>query len=314
MDTNMDDLWDCLIVGGGAAGSSAALVLGRARRTTLLVDAGAPSNAPAPGIGGLLGHDGRPPLELLAMGRAELRQYPSVATVEGAVVDARPVDGGFVVELADGAAVRARRLLLAEGARYDHADIDGLRERWGRSAFHCPFCHGWEVRDRALAVIDAGPTADHRARLLRGWSDSVIVLADGPSQLDADARRSLAELGVAVDERPIAALEGPAPDLEAVRFADGTTLAVEAALVAVQLRPRSPLARRLGVDVGPLGPIATEAILTGPMGDTSVPGVFAAGDAAAANPSVAGAIATGSTAAAGVVASLMGEPDWPSAR
>jgi thioredoxin reductase len=149
----MDEPWDCIVVGGGAAGLSAALVLGRARQRTLVVDAGAPSNAVAHGIGGLLGHDQRPPAELYATGRAELAAYPTVEVRVGSVVGGRREGPGFVLELADGRHERAHRVLLASGMDYQRPDLPGLEERWGRSAFHCPFCHGWEVRANAAATI-----------------------------------------------------------------------------------------------------------------------------------------------------------------
>ena len=143
----MDTRWDCIVVGGGAAGLSAALVLGRARRRTLLVDAGEPSNLPAEGIGGLLGHDGRPPAELYAMGRAELGAYSTIELREGIVAGGEQVDGGFALDLAGGGRELTRRVILATGMAYRAPDLPGLAELWGRSVFHCPFCHGWEMRD-----------------------------------------------------------------------------------------------------------------------------------------------------------------------
>src|SRR5688500_7569358 len=142
----METSWDCIVVGGGAAGLSAALVLGRARRDTLVIDAGGQSNRPAHGIGGLLGYDGRPPAELYDQGRRELTAYPSVHVRDTTVVSAEVIDGQFVVNLADGAWVTGRRLLLATGVEYRYPALDGIAGRWGTAVFHCPFCHGWEVR------------------------------------------------------------------------------------------------------------------------------------------------------------------------
>ncbi len=300
--------WDCIVVGGGAAGLSAALVLGRARRTTLLVDAGAPSNLPAEGIGGLLGHDGRPPAELYEMGRRELAAYPAVEVRTGTrVVRGRRDGDDFVLELADGRSERARRVLLATGMDYRPPDLPGLAPLWGRSVFHCPFCHGWEARDQPLAVLGGGAEGTHRALLLRGWSDDVVLLADGAAELDAADGARLEAAGVAVDERRVTRLEDADGHLVAVHFADGPPLPRTGLMVAAPLHQRGALARELGLEPGPVGPVAVDPVETGPFQRTAVPGLFAAGDIAGVPPSVAGAIASGSMAAAGVVQSLMAE-------
>lgn len=279
----MDVAWDCAIVGGGAAGLSAALVLGRARRRTLLVDVGHQSNLAAHGIGGLLGHDGRAPAELYAMGRRELTAYPSVEVRTGEVISGEQADGGFMLELADGRREPARRVVLATGMEYRPPALPGVAELWGRSVFHCPFCHGWEVRDEPLALLARGELAVHKALLLRGWSDDVVLLTDGPADLAAADHARLAAAGIAIDERPVAELVTQNGELAAVAFTDGSHLTRRGLLVAAPLHQRSGLAEQLG----------------------AAPGVFAAGDVSAESPSVAGAIAAGSQAAAAVVRSLL---------
>jgi thioredoxin reductase len=302
----MDEIWDCIVIGGGAAGLSAALVMGRARLRTLVLDAGEQSNLPAHGIGGLLGHDGRSPAELYALGRRELDAYPSVEVRDVRVTSAAAVDGCFTFEVDGGTVVRARRVVLAGGMDYRVPHIDGLAERWGRSAFHCPFCHGWEVRDRPLAVLDADPaTAAHRALLLRRWSDDVTLLTNGPAALAAEDRSRLAGAGVGIDERPVAALRGPGDDLAAAVFDDGAELACNGVLVGMTLHQRDNLARQLGVRAAPPSPISVEALAVDAMGATAVPGVFVAGDIGAGMPSVANAIAAGSNAGATAVRSLV---------
>lgn len=304
----MKKIWDCIVVGGGAAGLSAALVLGRARRRTLVIDAGRPSNLVAAGIGGLLGHDGRPPAELYAAGRVELTSYPSVEVLDGEVVSAERDDGDFVLVLADGSRQVARRVLLGVGMDYRHPELAGIAERWGHSVFHCPFCHGWEHRDRPLGVLDDGPAALERALLLRAWSDDVTLYTDGPSGLGTDGAEQLKIAGVEVDERPVAGLRGPGSTLTAIVFADGGERTCGGLLVPVVLHQRSTLATQLGAELAPPNPLAADAIVVDPFGQTSVPGLFAAGDAIASMPSVANAIAAGSTTAAGgVVRSLMAE-------
>jgi thioredoxin reductase len=299
--------WECIVVGGGAAGLSAALVLGRARRRTLVVDAGAQSNLPADGIGGLLGHDRLPPAELYAAGRREIAAYPSVEVRGGEVVGGSRVDGGFVLELADGSRETALRVVLATGAQYRFPDVPGVAERWGGSVFHCPFCHGWEHREQPLGVLDRGESGVHRATLLRMWSDDVTLLTNGPAELGEEERAAAAAAGIAVDERTVSALRGPSPELSGIAFADGTERPLGGLLVPVQLHQRSTLAEQLGARLAEPGPVAAEPIAVDARLQTEVPGLVAAGDSAAQMPSVANAVAAGSLAAASVVQSLMVE-------
>lgn len=303
----MSERWDGVIIGGGAAGLSAALVLGRARKRTLVVDGGAQSNRAAHGIGGLLGFDGVPPAELYARGHDELARYPSVEVRDGEVAEVTAHEGGFTIGLADGASERTRRVLLATGMHYRAPEIPGLDAFWGRSVFHCPFCHGWEVRDQPLAVLAAGERGVHMASLLRGWSDDVVLLTDGPSGLTDEDRNHLAHAGIPVDERVVAGVSGSDGHLEAVVFADGTSLARRGLLVAGTLHQRTGLARALGVAFAAPGPVSAEAIAVDAFWRTSVPGVYAAGDVCAQMPQVAAAIAAGSGAAVSIVGSLMEE-------
>lgn len=306
----MDANWDCIVVGGGAAGLSAALVLGRARRRTLVVDAGRQSNRPAHAMGGLLGWDGRPPGDLYAAGRADLGAYPSVEVRDGEVVGGAPRDGGFVVDLADGGRETARRVLLASGMDYAAPDLPGVAERWGRSVFHCPFCHGWEVRERPLGVLGGDAMGLHRALLLRMWSDDVVLFTDGPADHAPEDAERLARAGVAVDDRPVARLRGEGERLEAVVFADGSERVVEGLLVAAPMRQRSGLAAALGATAGPGHPGAVDPVEARNGAAPQAPGVFVAGDLTGEMPSVASAIASGSRAAAAVVQSLMGDGRW----
>jgi thioredoxin reductase len=313
----MDIEWDCVVVGGGAAGLSAALVLGRSRRRTLVVDEGEQSNLAAHGIGGLLGHDGRPPAELYAAGRAELSAYPTVEVRHGAVTTGVRDGDSFVLELTDGSRVRTRRVLLATGMAYEAPPITGLAELWGRSAFHCPFCHGWEARDQPLAVLAQGDRAVHMALMLRGWTDDIVVLTNGEPGLDPDHRAQLSAAGVTVDQREIAEFVSKSAELAAVEFTEGPPLARRGVLVAASLRQRSTLAAQLGVAVLAPNPVVVDGIEVDPFHRTSVPGVFAAGDLSASIPQVAGAIAAGSMAATAAVQSLLADdfglpvPAWP---
>ncbi|HEX2212701.1 MAG TPA: NAD(P)/FAD-dependent oxidoreductase, partial [Mycobacterium sp.] len=273
----MNSDWDCIVVGGGAAGLSAALVLGRARRRTLLIDAGTQSNLAAHGIGGLLGHDGRPPAELYALGRKELAAYPSVEVRTGEVLTGERTNDGLVVELADGRREATRRILLATGMEYRPPALPGLRELWGRSVFHCPFCHGWEVRDQPLGVLARGERAVHSAVLLRAWSDDVILLTDGPDDFDDDQCARLAAANVAIDRRAVTELVSRDGELEAVVFDDGSRLARSGLLVATTLHQRSPLAEQLGARIAEPTPIAQNPVAVDALYRTTAPGVFAAG-------------------------------------
>ncbi|TRW88250.1 NAD(P)/FAD-dependent oxidoreductase [Mycolicibacterium sp. 018/SC-01/001] len=303
----MTEQWDCVVIGGGAAGLSAALMLGRARRRTLVVDAGAQSNRAAHGIGGLLGFDGVPPAQVYAHGRDELTRYPSVQVRDDEVTVVTPHEGGFTVALAGGGTAEVRRVLLAMGMHYEIPGIEGLEAYWGAAVFHCPFCHGWEMRDQPLGVVAQGERAVHLASLLRSWTDDIVVMSHGPAEL-ADAQRALlAGYGIAVDERTIASVEGADGQLDAVVFDDGSLVHRRGLLVATTLRQRSGLAQALGVAFASPGPVAAETIAVDALSQTSVPGVFAAGDVSAQMYQVAAAVASGSAAAASIVRSLMEE-------
>lgn len=304
----METDWDCVVVGGGAAGLSAALVLGRARRRILLIDAGDQSNLAAHGIGGLLGHDGRAPSEFYAAGRKEIASYPSVTFRQGRVMKGETAAGvGFVLTLEDGSTEQARRVVLATGMDYDYPQVDGIGPFWGRSVFHCPFCHGWEARDRSLGILDGSPAGVHRALLLRAWSDDITLFTNGPAGLDELERKLLADAGAGIDERVVLGLKGEGDQLEEIVFAGGDSRSLGGLLVPVTMRQRSLLSEQLGAAAAPAGPIALNAVAVDQIFTTNVPGLFAAGDISAQMPSVANAIASGSNVAAAVVRSLVVE-------
>ncbi len=297
----MEPTWDCIVVGAGAAGLSAALVLGRARRRTLVVDAGEQSNRPAEKIGGLLGHDQWPPEEFYALGRENVLAYPTVELRDGTVQSARREDEAFVVELGDGSTEVTRRLLLATGMDYRVPELPGVAERWGRSVFHCPFCHGWEHRDEPLGVLS---TVTHGALLLRMWTDDVTLLTNGEA-LDPEEAEKLDAAGIPIDAHPISHLEGPGDALSAVVFEDGERRALSGLLARVALHQRAPLAAQLGAQFAEPGMVAADALVVDAQYRTTVPGLFAAGDASAQMQSVALAISSGHVAGAMVVGDLL---------
>ena len=284
----METDFEALVIGGAAAGLSAALVLGRARVRTLVVDAGDPSNRNAPAIGGLLGQDGTSPAQLYATGREQLTELPTVERRHGVVTGVEAA-GAFRATLDGGETITAGRILIAGGMRYDVPDVPGLSALWGDRAFMCPYCHGWEHRDQKIAIL-GGAGAGHRVALLRSWTRDLVVLADGEPTDDLG--------GVTVDDRPVASVE---PGL--VRFVDGDVLEVDALHVVAPMTPRDGLVSGLRLETTD-SPQGSGLAVADRFGATSVPGVFAAGDAAGAG-NVAAAIATGSFAATGLHRSLV---------
>src|SRR3954470_15893463 len=195
----MNESHDVVVIGGRAAGLSAALVLGRARRTVAVIDAGNPRNAPAAQMHGYLSRDGMPPQELLAAGRAEVAGY-GVTFIDDNVVG---IDPGLSVSLGDGRALRARRVLVTTGVGDELPDIPGVRERWGRDLLHCPYCHGWEVRDRPLGVLGTHPGSVQHALLVRQWSDDIVFFAH-TRDLSPQERTRLEARGIGVVEGAVA--------------------------------------------------------------------------------------------------------------
>jgi thioredoxin reductase len=284
-------MWDVVIVGGGAAGLSAALVLGRARRRTLVVDEGIPRNAPSPTAHSLFTRDGTAPAELLRIAREQLVPYDTVESRHGRVTSVSRDDARFSVRLADGTEVATRRVLLALGVRDILPEIEGVSALWGRGVLHCPYCHGWEVRDEPLALYADGAVAMEMAPLLMQWSRKLLLCTGGPDRLaDAD-REALIGIGVRIVDTPVQRLEG---DDHVVRlvFSDGS---VESRR-ALFLRPAQALAsdvpQQLGCELTENGLIRVDAAR-----QTSIPGVYAAGDAASPLQQIVVAASTGAEAA-----------------
>ncbi len=269
--------WECVVVGGGAAGLSAALVLGRARRRTLVFDLGGQSNRADAHVGGVLGLDGTPPDDLYARARSQIAVYDSVEFRDVEVSAARTDGEGFIVSAGD-AEVRAQTMVLTTGMDYAVPDVPGFREHWGGQVFHCPFCHGWEVRDRKVTVFADGEAADHLMPLIRGWTSDVTLVSP------ADVAELRSEDGVA----------------KALVLNDGSEVSCEAVIVPAPLSQRGELAEALELEMTEQGLIAVDQ-----LGQTSLPGVFAAGDAAVAPQQVVVAMASGHMAGVAVVRELL---------
>ncbi|MFD9725451.1 NAD(P)/FAD-dependent oxidoreductase [Streptomyces sp. NPDC059072] len=307
----MDDSYDVVVVGGGAAGLAGALTLVRARRSVLVIDAGSPRNAPATHMHGFLGHDGRSPAELLERGRAEVTGYGGLIR-RGTAIAADPLSGGgFLVRCGDGSTVRARRLLVTTGLVDELPAVEGLAERWGRDVLHCPYCHGWEVRDEPVAVLATGPVSVHQAQMWRQWSDRTTLLAH-TWELTEEDRELLAALGVAVVEGEVTGLAVGADDrLTGVTLAGGGAVECRALVVAPRFTARSGVLTGLGLPMTALERdgrvIGTCVESDAATGATALSGVWVAGNVTAPMAQVAGAAAQGVQAAVAINADLIEE-------
>ena len=296
MESASNPPFDVTIVGGGPAGLAAALILGRVRRRVLLLDSDDPAHAVSDAVHGLFGHDGTPPLELRRLAREQLRPYESVIVRTVTVEEARVTPSGVNV-LAGGTTYEAGVLLLATGMRYELPRIEGVAEVWAQGAYHCPYCHGWEVRDEPLAAYGAGAT--RLALLLTSLSDDVVLLTDGNSGLDPGEAQQLRQTGVVIRDHPVARLEAEGGKLARVVFADGSTDDRTGLFFMPGFTP-SLLPAQLGCELDESG-----AVLIDEDGRTSVPGVFAAGDATTdTRKSVVLAAAAGSRAAYSINADI----------
>jgi thioredoxin reductase len=288
--------YDIAIVGGGAAGLSAALVLGRARRRVVVIDAGSPRNAPAAHMQGYLSRDGMPPSELLAVGRAEVTGY-GVEIIEDVVLDIEP---GFTVRLGNGGALAARRILVATGVGDEVPDIPGVRERWGIDLLHCPYCHGWEVRDQPLGVLGSNPGSVLHALLVRQWSDDVVYFAHTQEPTPTEAAE-LDARGILVVRGEVARLVVEDDHLTGVELADGHVVARDAVFVRPIITPhRDGLLAALGCDFDAAGFPVVDL-----NGRTTAPGVWAAGNAADPRAQVITAAGAASAAAIAINADLV---------
>nr|QLJ99097.1 NAD(P)/FAD-dependent oxidoreductase [Micromonospora carbonacea] len=304
----MDGTYDVVVVGGGAAGLSGALALARARRSVLVVDDGQPRNAPAGHVHNYLTREGTPPAELMVAGRDEVTRYGG-EIIAGRAEAASREGTGFVVTLDGGREVRARRLLVTTGLVDELPDLPGLAERWGRDVLHCPYCHGWEVRDRRIGVLATGPTAAHQADLWRQWSPDVLLLLHSATLGPEEAER-LAAREITVVEGPVERVEVAGDTLTGVRLASGEIVALDAVVVAPRFTARAQVLESLGckpVDVEFGGQVIGSQVPADPTGATAVPGVWVAGNVADVRAQVIVAAAAGLAAGAAINADLVAE-------
>jgi len=301
--------YDVLIIGGGAAGLSAALVLTRARRRVLVVDSGAPRNAPAAHMHGFLSRDGMPPADLIALGRAEVESYGGIivcSTVDDLLAadqgfDGGPSIGGFNARLGDGTRVHARRVLVATGMHDELPQVPGLRERWARDVLHCPYCHGYEVRDQRLGVLWNGPGTPDYAQIVRQWSDDVVLFVPR-DVLTPSQRTRLVARAIGIVESAVTGLTVVDDTLSSVTLEGGREVHRDALFVPPTFCAHSSLLTQLGAATDDAG-----WVTTGKSGDTSVSGVWAAGNVTNPRAQVITAAGEGSAAAIAINADLVAE-------
>lgn len=292
--------YDVAVIGGGAAGLSAAMVLARAQRTVLVLDGGAPRNAPATNLHGFLSRDGMPPADLLAAGRLEVESYGG-RIEQGTVRSATRDDTAFQLAVSDGTTRRARRLLVATGLRDELPDIEGLRERWARDVLHCPYCHGHEVRGRAFGVIGWSPESVRYAQIVRQWSDDVVLFAS-PGGLTDDDREQLTARAIGIVDGQVSRILVEDDRLSAVALDDGRTVSREVVFVPPRFMPNDSLLADLGCAVDERGWVVTDE-----TGRTTASGVWAAGNVRSPRAQVITAAGEGSTAAIALNADLVEE-------
>ena len=304
MDTTR---YDVVIVGGGAAGLSAATTLGRALRSVLVIDSGTPRNAPAAGVHGYLSRDGVNPGELLSIGRSEVLSYGGTV-IDGEAVSARRTPDGFEVILGDARRFSGRRLLVTTGLTDGLPPIDGLREQWGKGVVHCPYCHGWEIRGQRIGVLGTGPLSVHQALLFRQWSRDITLFLNDTVEPTDEEWDKLAARSVTVVDGAVASVDAVDGVLTGLTLRQGSSFDVQALAVGTRMEARSALLESLGLSsqVHPSG--AGRFIETDAMGGaTAVRGVYAAGNVSNLMAQVITAAAEGVMAGARINADLIEE-------
>ena len=291
------DRVDVVIVGGGVAGLSAALTLGRARRSVVLIDAGHPRNEPAGHSHGFLTRDGSNPLEMTAIGRAEAAGY-GVRIVEATVTSVdRDDNGDLRVESSDGSVHHGRRLLVTTGLVDVLPDVPGVAQRWGKDVVHCPFCFGWEVRDKPVGILATGPLAVHQALLWRQWTPDLVVFRHTAAAFDAEDQARLDKHGIRVVDGHVVALHIDEAGLDGVRLDTGETVPREVLVVAPRFEARHELLDGLGIETAELAQGNGHQVVADPMGKTAAAGVWVAGNTANPMLGVLQSAASGTTAA-----------------
>jgi thioredoxin reductase len=299
--------YDVIVIGGGAAGLSGALTLARSRRSVLVIDAGEQRNLPAAGAHGFLTHEGIAPSEIVRIGREEVESYGGTV-ISGRVVSATRISPNkFTVTLDDGRTISARRLLLTTGLVDELPDIAGLRPRWGRDVLHCPYCHGWEVRDQAIGIIATGPFGVHQALLFRQLSDTITLVLHAAPELTDEQREQLAARNIAIVDESVEEVLVVDDAVSGIRLASGQILPLQALVVGPRFVARSELFVGLGLEATPHPMGMGEYIASEAMGVTAVPGVWVAGNVTDLSAQVVSSMAAGVGAGASINSDLIAE-------
>jgi thioredoxin reductase len=284
---------DVIIIGGGAAGLSAALILGRFNRHVLVYDHGKKRNANSRAVHGMLSRDGISPKELIEASLSQLKQYPSIHFRQQEVLNITKNVQSFTVTLADGSVEHSRRILFATGVKDELPQIEGLEHLWGTSVFHCPYCHGWEAQNKAVAILANGQVAVHLSKLLLALTQDLVICTQEPSEISEQDTERLTKWGVSIITTPILKLESSNNELQRIVFQDGTQIDREAIFVHSRQTQHSPLPQALGCRLTDAGHLEVDS-----QGRTSVAGIYAAGDLIGTYQQVIFAAAQGATAAA----------------
>ncbi|WP_199349518.1 NAD(P)/FAD-dependent oxidoreductase [Nostoc flagelliforme] len=296
------DVFDVIIVGGGPAGLTAALMLGRACKRVLVCDAGKPRNQVVHAAHGFFSQDGISPVQLLQIGREQLHPYDDVEIQVGEVVDAQKLGDRFQVTLSDGNQFVGRKLLLATGMKDSLPAIDGFAKLWGSSIFHCPYCHGWEVRDQPLAIYGKGEVGLEMTFMLTGWSRDLVLCSDGSAELTDEQRQQLSNWGVQLREEKIARLEHQDDKLTGIVFTNNEVLPRRGILLRPRSYQHSHLAAKLGCKLG-----NDDIVQVDETKQTSIPGLYAVGDVSSPYSQIAVAVASGTIAAVSINQTLTEE-------
>jgi thioredoxin reductase len=297
-------IYDVVVIGGGTAGLSAAVTLCRSLRSVLVIDAGEPRNCRSSGVHGFLTREGMPPDELLAAGRAEVRVHGG-EILHGRAISARDEGGVFTTELQDRQNLRSRRLLISSGFEDELPEVPGIRERWGRDVLHCPYCHGWEIRHRAIGVLATEPAAVKEALLFRQWSGNVTFFQHLSGDLGGGGREQLEARSVHIVEGAVTSLELAGEALAGVRLASGLVVPCEYLVVSPKAKTESPLLQSLGLQQAGAG--QGQHVTTDPDGLTAVQGVWAAGNICDPTAQLITAASAGVKAATAINADLVDE-------
>jgi thioredoxin reductase len=295
------NVFDAIVIGGGVSGLSAALLLGRACKRVLVCDAGKPRNQVAQASHSFFSRDGIAPAELLQIGREQLQPY-DVKIRQSEVVDAENLGDRFQVTLSNGDQFMGRKLLLATGMKDTLPSIEGFAELWGNSVFHCPYCHGWEVRDQPLAIYGKGEVGFEQVFMLTGWSRDLVLCSDGAAELSDEQRQQLFNWGIQIREEKIARLDYQDGELTGIVFANNEVLPRCGILLRPQSYQHSHLAAKLGCKLG-----SNDIVEVNDFKQTSVAGVYAVGDASSPLSQISWAVASGMLAASFVNRALIEE-------